>query len=66
MENPIPAPKTRVGVSLHLNDWPAQHPRARLLLVHGLGEHSGRYATLASELNAIGVLFGLIFRAAGK
>ena len=55
MENPIPAHKTRVGVSLHLNDWPAQHPRARLLLVHGLGEHSGRYATLASELNAQGV-----------
>ena len=55
MENPIPAHKTRDGVSLHLKDWPAQHPRARLLLVHGLGEHSGRYATLASELNAQGV-----------
>lgn len=55
MEKPTPALETRDGVSLYLNDWPAQHPRARLLLVHGLGEHSGRYATLASELNAQGV-----------
>jgi alpha-beta hydrolase superfamily lysophospholipase len=47
--------QTRDGVTLHLNDWPASQPRARLLLVHGLGEHSGRYATLASELNALGI-----------
>ena len=55
MEKPTPTLETRDGVSLHLNDWPAQQPRARLLLVHGLGEHSGRYATLASELNAQGI-----------
>ena len=55
MENPTPARKTRDGVSLHLNDWPAPQPRARMLIVHGLGEHSGRYATLASELNAQGI-----------
>ena len=55
MENPTPVHKTRDGVSLHFNDWPAPQPRARLLLVHGLGEHSSRYATLASELNAQGI-----------
>lgn len=47
--------QTRDGVTLHLNDWPAPQPRARLLLVHGLSEHSGRYAALASELNALGI-----------
>ena len=46
---------TRDGLALHLNDWPAAQPRARMLVVHGLGEHSGRYATLAADLNAQGV-----------
>lgn len=43
------------GLHLHQRDWPLARPRARLLLVHGLGEHSGRYARLASELNAAGI-----------
>lgn len=47
--------RTRDGLDLHLNDWPASQPRARLLLVHGLGEHSGRYAALAGDLNARGI-----------
>jgi len=47
--------QTRDGLMLHFNDWPASHPRARLLLVHGLGEHSGRYTALAGELNALGI-----------
>lgn len=45
---------TRDGVRLALHDWPLpeQQPcRAQLLLVHGLGEHAGRYATLARHLN---------------
>lgn len=46
---------TRDGIELHLNDWPAPQPRARLLLVHGLGEQSARYTTLAHELNALGI-----------
>lgn len=53
--NPQAVLQTRDGLSLHLNDWPAPSPRARLLLVHGLGEHSGRYAALAGDLNALGV-----------
>ena len=38
--------------------WPADNPRATLLLQHGFGEHAGRYvdhfSRLVPELNAIG------------
>jgi alpha-beta hydrolase superfamily lysophospholipase len=36
-----------------LHDWPAPAgaPRAQVLLVHGLGEHAGRYAPLAADLH---------------
>jgi alpha-beta hydrolase superfamily lysophospholipase len=47
--------RTRDALDLHLNDWPAAQPRARMLIVHGLGEHSGRYAALAGDLNALGI-----------
>jgi alpha-beta hydrolase superfamily lysophospholipase len=35
-----------------MHDWPAPlgAPRALVLLVHGLGEHAGRYTQLAAEL----------------
>lgn len=55
MDNPGPAFQTRDGLTLHLNDWPSKEPHARMLLVHGLGEHSGRYAALAGDLNALGI-----------
>ncbi|PTT93233.1 alpha/beta hydrolase, partial [Pelomonas sp. HMWF004] len=45
------------GLQLHTRHWPASTaaaPRGQLLLVHGLGEHSGRYAELAAALNAQG------------
>ncbi len=48
---------TADGTRLALFDWPlppGQPPRARVLIVHGLGEHAGRYAELAAELNAWG------------
>ena len=43
---------TAGGQALMLHDWPAspRAPRAQVLLVHGLGEHAGRYAGLAREL----------------
>ena len=47
--------RSRDGLDLHFNDWPAPQPRARMLVVHGLGEHSGRYATLADDLNTLGI-----------
>src|SRR5512134_1669116 len=32
--------------------WEAERPRGLVAVVHGLGEHSGRYAALASDLVA--------------
>jgi alpha-beta hydrolase superfamily lysophospholipase len=43
------------GLLLHAHAWTAAEPRAALLVAHGLGEHAGRYATLAADLVARGV-----------
>lgn len=37
---------------LHGRAWCAENPRALVAICHGLGEHSGRYAALASDLVA--------------
>jgi alpha-beta hydrolase superfamily lysophospholipase len=44
------------GVPLHLQQWSAPEPanRGTVLIVHGLGEHIGRYAHVAAFLNACG------------
>ena len=45
------------GLQLALRDWPladAAAMRAQVLIVHGLGEHSGRYEHVAQELNSWG------------
>ena len=39
---------TKDGLRLYWQRWRPDAPRAVLLLVHGLGEHSGRYAHVAS------------------
>ena len=45
------------GLQLALRDWPladATAMRAQVLIVHGLGEHSGRYEHVAQQLNSWG------------
>lgn len=43
------------GKKLYLQAWMCESPKASLLLVHGLGEHSGRYGHLVEKLVALGV-----------
>lgn len=46
---------THDGLKLYLQAWLPENPKASLLLVHGLGEHSGRYGAMVSRLNELGV-----------
>lgn len=46
--------QTPDGVRLSIRRWEAGHPQGICLIVHGLGEHSGRYAHLARRLNEAG------------
>ncbi len=48
---------TRGGAALALHDWPlpAGTRRATAVLVHGLGEHAGRYDHVAQRLNGWGL-----------
>lgn len=40
------------GVKIHTHYWePDTAPRAVVCLVHGLGEHSGRYGAVAGRFN---------------
>ena len=47
---------TADGQRLHRVDWPAANAgrRGTVLIVHGLGEHMGRYAHVAQRLNSAG------------
>jgi len=57
---------TRDGLQLHLRHWPAAAARG-VLIVHGLGEHIGRYAQMAAQLNAWGwPVFGYDQRGHGR
>ena len=38
------------GVRLHYRSWEATRPHAALLVLHGLGEHSGRYLQLGASM----------------
>ncbi len=42
------------GADIYWQSWTPEAPKAVVLLVHGLHEHSGRYAHVAARLNAAG------------
>ncbi len=46
--------RTRDGLALRRRDWPAEGAKGSIVIVHGLGEHVGRYADVAARLNANG------------
>lgn len=47
---------TQDGLALHFSRWePEDAPRAVVYLIHGLGEHTGRYAHVAESLNRAGI-----------
>lgn len=46
-----PTLTTTDGLALHVHHWPRQAARGTVLIVHGLGEHGGRYAHVAAQLN---------------
>ncbi|MEO8058798.1 MAG: lysophospholipase [Burkholderiales bacterium] len=45
---------TTDGLQLHVREWPVTNSRGTVLIVHGLGEHVGRYTHVAAQLNAWG------------
>jgi lysophospholipase len=46
---------TADGLHLRTYHWPVDKPRAFVLLIHGMGEHLGRYEHVAKALNAAGL-----------
>lgn len=46
---------THDGKVLFLQAWMPENPKASVLLVHGLGEHSGRYGEFATRLCRAGI-----------
>ena len=49
-----PTLSTADGLALHLHHWPRAEAPGTVLIVHGLGEHGGRYRHVAAQLNAWG------------
>lgn len=43
--------ETRDGTVLSTWAWPVERPSAKAVIVHGVGEHGGRYAHVAQALN---------------
>jgi alpha-beta hydrolase superfamily lysophospholipase len=43
------------GIQLHVRHWPVDDPWAVILIVHGIGEHSGRYDRTGRLMSAAGL-----------
>lgn len=57
----------RKNLRIYRQSWLPERPRAAVVLVHGLGEHSGRYAHVAEALGASGcAVYALDHRGHGK
>ncbi len=56
------------GISFHIQGWePDRNPKALVALVHGLGEHTGRYVHVAQALTDTGyALVGFDLRGHGR
>jgi len=50
----MPTLATADGLQLQLHHWPCPGARGQVLIVHGLGEHCGRYEALAQAIVAQG------------
>lgn len=46
--------ETRDGLALHLRQWPLTGAKGTIVIVHGLGEHAGRYGHVAAFFNGQG------------
>lgn len=55
------------GIEIFFQQWEVANPKAILVIVHGLGEHSGRYGNLIDALQNKGIaIFGLDHRGFGR
>lgn len=54
MTKPPESLRAADGTALHLYRWPGEGTRGTVPIVHGLGEHGGRYAHVATWLAARG------------
>lgn len=59
--------QNKENLRLHLAEWPVEQPRAVIALLHGQGEHIGRYVHLATWYNRHGVaVIGLDLQGYGR
>jgi alpha-beta hydrolase superfamily lysophospholipase len=57
----------REGYEIFFQSWSVASPKALLVIAHGLGEHSGRYAALAESLRGRGLsIYALDHRGHGR